>query len=631
MGTTAHENGHSIPTRSTALQAAKVRHRLEKVTHLVQESASGFKPRGFLLPVLQRLCELAADGALKSLCSDRWRSPSGASLLQALGDAVDSCWVVLASLEDETLKPSWAVNGKMPYFPLVTLRRQTQRLEALRTALQFAVKGCEVPLSEWDPSTVLVSGSLECFWRRHFPCQFAVPTTQFLEGFARNYECLSEAEGEELVAWLRVEGQDHISVADASALMDGIGPWRSALLYTSWLELCPESLLHAIMAGGQDRHVAMTAADIAVEKRKKRCSVLLPGWSRAQLRTERSALVLLRALGLHVVADIRGGLLVEFRFLGPSEQLMNKQSALAATCREVLGGVGFAAVPVGIESIARCVAASASKAYRIDEARNRHVTLSRIRRRKTLELHDDAEDLLCLQKQHQTLIKGHFHQGGSDMVAIQSNALSSSLADGCENRLTVREMLQENRVARRASQQCQLMRIEVEMLRIADMTFSEEVMPQLERLAVEESFVSHEAVLLMEINLYMERQTATRAAMSQMENTLVDLEASFARLRCQMMLRDDELSGRIEEAEAELVAASGSLAGRREASREVTDTILDACQELAEHMMPLPLGSREDAVAAAEARLEQQIELLKRRTEDLDKRYKRAKAAAKKR
>jgi len=483
-----------------------------------------------------------------------------------------------------------------------------------------------------DPASFLSNGPLERFWRRHFPGKSAAPANQLLAALSKDYEPLVPAEQEELLAWLRPDDKDLVSVADAALILDGPGVWRGVLFCTSWTELCPSALLRAITAASPD--------DVVAQEQQR--SVLLPEWCRTRLRVERGALHLFRVLGLQAAVDVLGGgLLVQFAFPGIAEHVLQGQSQLSLVCRELLGGEVLRAS--GDISMAHCVSEMALSRFEIKDVREQHIVLSRIHRRMQRKLEDDAEEMLVLQERHTTLVDNQLREQGEvdrppSMRSISSHQNSGKAADAAGGeRSGLRTLLFDRQTAAFASLQLSQLQTDAELRWNASGSMSgktleaqEAIEQKLESMAVSVGLQDQEDVLAKHINLCLCRHTQVRLEMSEMENTLVSLEANFAKSRRALLKREVELAGRIGNTEGKLAALSGNLAGRREAAREAEDALFDMRQELAEGMVVLP-GPTDAIIETSEAELAAEVQMLRSRVRDLQKRYAKAKAAAKKR
>jgi len=437
---------------------------------------------------------------------------------------------------------------------------------------------------------------------------------------------------------------------DAALVLHGPGPWRGLLFCTSWVELCPVPLLQAFIAGGRDRHLAMTAADLAAEQHARTCSAVLPGWSRLNLCEDRAALHVVHTLGAEVAADLDGGrgLLVQFSFPDIARALHSEGSALGTLLHELLGPKAFFARPASVVSMSACVAVEAARSHEIGDDRAKHVLLSRIHARTQFALWDDMEDMLGLQRCHLALMRERLLELGEcpeapmsmaysfapwDSRAFSSASCDSGGGDGAcgasATRPTLADLSQENRSLFRAIDQLVQRRFSMDEQRNAQLVIDSAIEPQLEMLNADAAFSNMELELRFAINLCMNRQSVARNDMSKLENKLRDLESGFDKSRRIFTRRERNLSKQIAATEEELAALSTSLANKREASRAAADAVIDARLVLAEAMVVAPTGLGDFQ------KLEQQLaaegQALKQRVEELQRRCAKAKAAAKKR
>merc|ERR1719215_908425 len=100
-------------------------------------------------------------------------------------------------------------------------------------------------------------------------------------------------------------------------------------------------------------------------------------------------------------------MLVLCPFARVAQKFLSNSSNIRKVCRELIGGNGLAALPVQNISLARCVANTIPARYDIQEPRSQHITLSRLHRRKSFELRDDALDALGLQERRSELLREH--------------------------------------------------------------------------------------------------------------------------------------------------------------------------------------------------------------------------------
>lgn len=603
--------------------------RLDQVLSQVDSQPESCKFRAYLRPPLEALqALLAAPGeiALQAEYADLF--------FTAAQDSVGTCLLVLALLKDRAAAITVPMRHEAMLWPCVALQRQAQRLTALQALLESA--------TEWDPSSLLIGGALASFWQKHFPGKARVPAGELVAALDASYEPLRDTDRRELLAHLRPDRDGIVSVADVALALDGPGGlWRSMLLLISWPELCPRELLPTLMAGsGRDRHIASTAADLALEKKQRRRSVVVPGWSRERLRQNRAAFHVLYSVGMVVAADAQSeGLLVQFPTWATAMTLLAQPPNLLALMRELIGDSEFVMQQCVRASAARCIADIAPAAFNIKGPRDLHIELSRIHHRKVLELNDDANDMLALQRQLHVLLQSRgaarncefsprkvshvFHTGMLDARLEKSNQESAGDA---------RAVLADLAEANRQTQQQVLENAEEDLRRIAAGSADQPTESQLTHLQADAALADHETVLLMEVNLCVNRRIRTRGEMSLLERRLVDLEATFAKLRRELLQRHDGLTAQIGAGEAELADLAARLPGRREAARLAEDAAMDARLELAEQMVPLPAGPLSpEAAEALEKELMKDLEGLKRRGEDLEKRHRRARAQAKKR
>lgn len=605
--------------------------RLEQVFVRVNSQPTNFKFKAYLSTPLEDLKACLASGrfALQADYADLF--------LTAAQDAVDSCLIVLALLEDRTAVVTVPMRHEAMLWPWVALQRQVQRL----TVLQALFKSAKTP-SSWDPSSLFVGGAMASFWQHHFPGRVRVPAGELVAALGASYEPLQESERRELFAHLRPGRDGTVSVADVALVLDGPGGlWRSMLLLISWPELCPKDLLPVLMAGiGRDRHISSTAADLALEKRQQRRSVLLPGWSRRRLGQHRAAFHALQAVGMVVAADAQSeGLLVQFPTWATALTLSSQPPNLLAVMRELIGESDFLVQQCVRVSTARCVADVAESAFDITGPRDLHIELSRVHHRKVFELNDDAKDMLTLQRKLRVLLQNRDNARGDEFCSrtdskdVHASLLSAHLENYQQDSAdSARAVLADLAEAHRQTQRQVLANADKDIRRIAAGSAEATTESQLTHLQADAALADHEAVLLMEVNLCVKRRICTRGEMSLLEQRLVDLEATFAKFRRGLLQRHEGLTTQISAGEAELAELAAQLPARREAARQADDAVINARLELAEKMVPLPAGPfSPEAADVLEQQLLKDLEILKRRGEDLEKRHRRARAQAKKR
>lgn len=639
--------------------------RLGRCIAMVQAQSSDFKPRAYLLPELEETlrlasaaaseARLAAGSSVNAVGQPQRRDSSSAwpnaVLLPALTDAVSACLLVLALLEDapraggaqDARHERAFVPPEVAFWPSVALRGQARRLKALRPLLEAEASGGSVP-AEWDPCKLFLSGSLAAFWRRHFPTCSTVLVGDLAAALGSWFEALEPDELSELMRWLPEDDVGHVNIADVALVLDGPGLWRSILFCTSWLELCPQEVMLAVMAGGGDRHVAMTAADLAAERRQKAKSALLDEWSRERLQSDRASFHALRALGVEVVADasrgsVNGGLLVQFPFPRLAQIVVSGSQSLTKVCQELLGGAGLAARPVANVSLAQCVANTAASSWRIKEPRDQHIAFSRIHRRKRYELSDSMQDILSLQRQHRELVRAHMRAKGLETdLPTEPPEPPSTAADGASGSTPLQpELLRSIQEAQSELYMWISARIEAELRNSAGEGKDDRLETQLAHLCTDAAYADTEEVLEAEMNICALQSTAASQEMLRVDQTLLSLENLFAKLRSQLLVRNRELDKHVAQADVELASLSGNLVLEREAAHAAADAALDSRLRLAEVMLPLPLpplGSPSYALPptnALEDELARESEALRARAEQLEKEYKKARAAKQRR
>jgi len=294
--------------------------------------------------------------------------------------------------------------------------------------------------------------------------------------------------------------------------------------------------------------------------------------------------------------------------------------------------------------VARCIADMAASRFRVQDERERHIVLSRIHLRMSRKLEDDYEDALSLQRQHANLVRERLkgmqaaEQGGKQSQRSETSAGGACV--GSLGRRDLRQVLQETQAAYQESLSMQQACADGAMRRNADaaakgMASAEateaELGPELRRIEAEALSQDREEAFREDIHLCMVRQQAVRMEMSAMEETLVSLEVSFAQSRRGLLGREVTLSKQIGDTEVRLAELSGSLSGKREAARQAGDALLEARQELAVGMVRVPAQElRGAALEAFEADILAEVQALRARAKELQKRYTKAKAAAKK-
>jgi hypothetical protein len=303
----------------------------------------------------------------------------------------------------------------------------------------------------------------------------------------------------------------------------------------------------------------------------------------------------------------------------------------------------FTAVPALRVSLAHCIAHAAASIFDVRTARDRHIAISHAHRRLIMTLKDHAEDLVCLRMRRQEMMRSRLKQEeDADVFEAEAEPRPSphmAHATQSASRPSLQQLMEENRVMERESQRCQELLVDAALSRNALGTAEEPIGLHLGRLEREAAWSANEQVLLMEINHCRARSISTRAEMSRMEETLVGLEANFAKSRRQMVLKEQELIMCIGGVEEELATLSEGLAAKREAVREVQDQVFDARLELAERMVVLQAAAEGSGTAEGEAaplaaleeRLAGEVGVLQAKAEELQKRVLRAKASAKKR
>lgn len=595
-----------------------------------------FPARSFLLPVLLVLEEGSGSGGypdkckgpsvLQRLCSHQFSD----ALFSALADALTGCLLVLAVLSarndsersqrmTQSSKKQAVLQRRDVFCPNAVLRSIAQRISSIGTAIK-------------EPNTFLatqflLNGPLAALWGRRFQGLFKIRVCEFLEALAETYDPLNKEERNQMLGWLHPDDEGFITAVDAARVCGCPGPWRGLLFCTSWTELCRTELRQSIAAGGGERHLAMTAADIVRETQVRQKAVLLPGWSRERLRKHKSLHAALQLLGMCVAADAgSNGLLVQFLFDEPPQLLRSSGSSLRQTLVEELNLESFNPLKPEQQSIARCVAEAAPLWFSIDSPRSRHMTLENVHRRTKFDLSDDVKHMLDLQALHQSSLRNRL-ECKADVRDVLKLSIEHLEEDG-NALLGLSDMTLKNAQICRESAEFVQAKVEEEFGQLGAPGMEEAIEPQLKMFDVDEAFSNLELELLQEVNLCMTRQISTRKDISAMETDLMSIEASFDENRHKLTQYNKKLDQRIAESERELVRLSALLASKREFARAAGDALLDMRLVLAEAMVPVPFGG---SITALSESLAADVQELKSRSEELQKHYTKAKATSKKR
>lgn len=592
--------------------------RVEKAHQTVQAQPADFKPRSFLLPPLKALHDLGRQSVIGPLSN-----PAGLFASVALNDSVGAVLLILALLEDRSVLIPGQLHLDDVWRPQLALHDQGQRLSALNVLFE-TLKGVggdwDAALRVWSPSSLLVSGDIAAFWEENFKQHTSVPAAELIPAITEAYEPLDSKDAERLIAWLRPNAMDLISVADISLVLDGPGLWTRILFCTSWTELCEQALVTAVRAGRRNRLTVSTAADLVLEKKRQQKLAMLPQWSRDMLCGTRALLHAVFSLGLQVAADVQGGgLLMQFESAATAQTMLGKATHLKAMIRE-LHGITLPVVPATAMSMAKCVADVSADRWVIAEARDQHIAMSRIYARKVHELTDNTKQMETLLKRHQALLRAHVlgtETGPPAPVAMRKS--EGSLQD-------LRKLMQLGANVDEERQQWQFKQLDAEFQRNVEGSANEPVESQRNQLAQDISFDNQQTLLLMEINFCGKVRDLKRVEMSKMEQMLLDLEESFSKFRRRLILKDEDLTKRIGDKENELVDMNEALGTKRDEARKGDS---EAC-ELEMQLTELMVNMRPGGWKQTEELLQKQIEAMESRVEELKDRYKKAKAVVSK-
>eukprot|EP00746_Dinoflagellata_sp_MGD_P001242 gnl/MRDRNA2_/MRDRNA2_102324_c0_seq1.p1 gnl/MRDRNA2_/MRDRNA2_102324_c0~~gnl/MRDRNA2_/MRDRNA2_102324_c0_seq1.p1 ORF type:complete len:631 (-),score=172.43 gnl/MRDRNA2_/MRDRNA2_102324_c0_seq1:236-2059(-) len=592
--------------------------RVEKCLQAVQAQPSDFKPRSFLLPPLKAFQELGRHSVIGPLSN-----PAGLFASVSLNDSVGAVLLILALLDDRSVLIPGQLHHDDVWRPQLTLRALGQRLSALYTLFE-TLKGVggdwDAALRVWSPSSLLVSGDVAAFWEENFKQHTSVPAAELIPAISDAYEALNPKDAEKILAWLRPNAMDLISIADIALVFDGPGFWARILFCTSWPELCEQALVTAVRAGHRNRLTASTAADLIQEKKRQPKLALLPQWSRDMLSSTRALVHALFALGMNLAADVHGtGLLLQFDSAATAQTMLGKNTHLKSMLRE-LHGISLPLAPATGVSMAKCVADVSAERWAIAEARDQHIAMSRIYARKVHELTDNTKQMEALQKRHEVILKAHVMGTEAPPLAPSSMRKSDGSLQALRKLMQVSVNIDEER------QQWQFKQLDAEFMRNAEGSANEPVDSQRSHLAQDIAFDNQQTLLLMEINFCEKIRDVKRVEMSKMEQMLLDLEETFSKFRRRLILQDEDLTKRITDKENELVALNEMLGAKREEARKADSEACEMEMQLTELMVNVrPSGWKE-----TEELLQKQIEAMEFRVEELRDRYKKAKAVVKK-
>jgi len=581
----------------------------------MREPLADDRPRSFLFRTLEDLRTLSTRWPAEHLAL---AEPAAALFATVLADALATCAIGLALLRDMAAPPSKgdaddaSATAQPP--PLseiasiaVALRAEATRLESLLVLVRTVdrLNGSWAKAVEcWNPATLLVQGSLSLFWTKHISkgqtkdggapstSPVAIPRDTFLAAIAACYMPLSEEDAQRLLPWLRPDMRDRINLAEVVSVLDAPGTgglWRALLFCTSWPELCAEGLIPAVVAGGKEGDLAITDEVLLTEKRSQARAVILPGWSRSTLLNERGPYQALRALGMEMAVDVKGkGLLVQFPSEAVAKALQQPLPALMKTLQELLGKgtpVGFPAKPAAPASVERCISEQAGTMFRIQDGRQRHMTLSQILRRKVLELQDSMQNLMALWHHPQVSEEAGDDRGKSGASTVESGWAA------------LKESHQELWVALREADHWEEAQSAAALRLNASMSAAVPDKDQLQQLEEQAAADAKESARLVAVNSILGRQIQMHAEVSKIESELALLESSFARARRELVGKYKELLQQIAGEEEELLAVSGKLAEKREAAAAIADSAVNLRLMLAERMIrvpPGPIGSTDE-------------------------------------
>lgn len=606
---------------STRNPAAKIQTCIE----LVSEVHEALGVHLFVLPALQEM-QSVMGGFPEGLLDVAQTSGPLEELCAAAFDRTMGSIFVLVSLLIDMERQGRGTRAARPV--LVWLHAEVRRVVALRAMLEsLASFGCERAAEALDPLHLVVSGALGRFWRQHFGRSIQVRYEDFLEAISKDYRMFDGTLGE-LQQWLRPE--ETLGLKDVIAVLDGPDcrcMWSGIVGCTVWPELCVEALMPVILTGQKDRHIAMTAADLTLEKLQKQRSLLLPGWTRARLAADRRVLNVLRTLSMDLAADADEGLLVRLHSPDLVDVLLGESPCLAAAVRSLLGE-STPELASG-SSVSRCIVGDIRRRglYSVVNPREVHVAVFTILQRKSGEMLDCAENLLALKRQHIALLRAHLAAARGSPVGAEAWSPVAPKS----YRLSEQDLHQESIMAEREIQSLQRGVVEQSLLQNADVDGE----PEPEELARarrarEARLETHEAIFAAEINMCQQHLTLARTEMAGLQQHMLDLEASFRSHRDQMLRSYRDLIIRISLGEEELAKVSNTLASKYEALRSAEDKVQDVRMELAEKMAVPDLDVTADT-AAIERPLVEENAALRERLEKLGKVYRRSKAMVAKR
>jgi len=538
--------------------------------------------------------------------NDELQRPDVKLVFTVLGDTLDSLLFIFAALEDSVFEERQAAGAEeerrttwQP--PHAALHRVTWRLQALEPPLCMLSKG--QPLN-WDASSILSSGSLALFWRQHFPNCTHAPVKQILAALSescRNLITPDMLQG--LVPFLRPDTAGSVSLADMALALDGWGLWQGVLFYTSWTDLCHQEVLKAVSGWPgniNDRLENMPASELAVEKRQKQRSLLLPDLTCEQFfgsnggARARAALIAFRTMGLQVAMEVPGkssasrGLVLQFVAPRMVNCLLQKSSALVRIYSELVAETMAACSPpasaLAGRRILRSISETSLDQLGVNDVRQgQHVLLLRTYQRMQLLYEDAVSDVIFLQQEQDALRKEHIKAIGGDPLPNQA---AQNGQPGLNN------LLQQSFEAFQMEQAGRIAQIEADMQANEKTNDQEPIEPQLKRIEIDARFADREVSLNLELDYRMARQALVRDESLPVEQALSKLEADIA---------EAHTKHAEEAAEAELIQLDKDLTCTKEAACKVAEDVNEARGKLAEKLglaEPLPdIGELEAQLA----------------------------------
>eukprot|EP00927_Polykrikos_kofoidii_P061258 TRINITY_DN56118_c0_g1_i1.p1 TRINITY_DN56118_c0_g1~~TRINITY_DN56118_c0_g1_i1.p1 ORF type:complete len:684 (-),score=157.60 TRINITY_DN56118_c0_g1_i1:182-2233(-) len=566
----------------------------------------------------------------------------------------------------------------------IFLQRLEHRLlklhHLLHRLVHMEVKSWQEALSDLPPAELLSSGDFVVFWKNAFSQRLRVSCEELARAL-QAVRGIDAKTSELLLSWLRFHGggggeagDSVVDLADAALTLDVLGLYRGIAFCTSWQDLAGHALITSLRSGSdRGRRAVMRADDIALARKERECSVLVPDWSRESLRRCRPLFLALTALGIANICDVDRGLVILFEepeiALGLVPDLMDppphdqepgafgsemdygasqlsrmrgfntgmdsgttfdkKKSKLAEAVISAVRKADVKCQDVSFVSPGRDLPSARVVAEKVGHARDRHRALIELKSRKLWALHDFLHVFEVLDSRQRTAHEKRVRTCDPSFRSEAWPQLHLALEDQKikEEQVVLRKH-QLGQLEAASDDQNQIAHIKAMLHEVTQAEAEQEesrqwlVEQEAKWIQEEENFQEDRrrrdlacrqriAAMLLEQRLRQQQRCQLIREVSRIEDMLLDIEDSFSTSRQRVHEYDQELRDKIGEKETLLGSLTQALSSMKEESVEAQSVIAEGHESL-ERMEQIRELQQEKLQQMADIEvLERKIEALK--------------------